>query len=388
VSTPLAIVTVTNDLTTDQRVHRTCITLEKAGYKVLLTGRRLRHSLTLAPRSYETNRLRLIFDKGPLFYAEYNIRLFFFLISTPFSLVVSNDLDTLPACYLAYRSRSFFQRFRSIGENPANLKTGTRHLHDCHEYFRGVPELVHRKFVTRIWKLAEDLIFPKLNMVMAVNESVARLYHSEYGNTIHVVRNVPLRRTFHKNESPSPISLKQGQKMVIYQGAVNIGRGIEEAIIAMKHVTTDTLLVIAGTGDIFEEVKELAMKEAVSDKVLFTGQIPFANLADYTRLASIGLSIEKDISINYHYCLPNKFMDYIQSHVPVLVSPFPEMEQIVRRYEIGEFLISHDPHILAGQIDAMLNNSDLLQKYKSNLVRAAAELCWENEEQKLLQLVQ
>jgi glycosyltransferase involved in cell wall biosynthesis len=384
---PLAIVAVTNDLTTDQRAHRTCLSLGKAGYRVILTGRRQRTSLSLSPRNYQTNRIRLLFERGFLFYAEYNIRLFFYLITSPFSLVVTNDLDTLPAGYCAYRFRQFLVNFKSVFIKKERFNRPLQHLHDCHEYFRGVPELVGRSFVLRMWKLLEDWIFPKLTLVVAVNESVAALYHTEYGRQITVVRNVPLRIPFQTNDTSPPIVLKPGQHIIIYQGAVNIGRGVEEAILAMKYLATDAVLVIAGTGDIIREVQELAIKEGVADKVCFTGQIPFAELTRFTRLASVGLSIEKDISINYHYCLPNKFMDYIQSHVPVLVSALPEMKRIVDHYNIGEFLISHDPPMLANQLDAMLNDKEKLKRFKGNLALAADELCWENEEPELLKLL-
>ena len=44
---PRAIVTVTNDLGTDNRVHRTCTVLQELGYAVLLVGRALPGSLPL-----------------------------------------------------------------------------------------------------------------------------------------------------------------------------------------------------------------------------------------------------------------------------------------------------------------------------------------------------
>jgi hypothetical protein len=114
------------------------------------------------------------------------------------------------------------------------------------------------------------------------------------------------------------------------------------------------------------------------------GQVPFQDLQTYTLMADLGLSIEKDVSINYHYCLPNKFLDYIQANVPVLVSPFPEMKAIVDQYHIGEFIQSHEPVILAGQMDALLNNPEKLANYRHNLLQAAEDLCWENEEKHLL----
>ncbi|MEI7896002.1 MAG: glycosyltransferase [bacterium] len=375
---PLAIVSVTNDLTTDQRVDRTCLALVKQGYEVLLVGRRMRLSKSLAPRSYRMHRMRLLFDKGALFYAEYNIRLFFFLLVNKFDLIVSNDLDTLPANYLANRIKHLFSR---------NPKPTIRHLHDCHEYFRGVPELNGRNMVTRVWKWIEDLVFPKLKHVIAVNQSIADIYSKEYGNKIEVVRNVPFRKPLTGAGDKASLGVKENQKIILYQGAVNVDRGLEEAVAAMKYVKTDAVLIIAGIGDNFESLKKSSMDQAVEESVRFLGQVPFLELHALTLLADLGLSIEKDVSINYHYCLPNKFLDYIQANVPVLVSPFPEMKAIVDKYGIGEYIENHDPEKLASHLDSMLNNPENTARYKENLLKAADELCWEREEGRLLGVV-
>ena len=373
-SSKTAIVSVTNDLTTDQRVDRTCNTLVKAGYEVVLVGRRVRNSKVLSPRSYRTHRLRLLFDKGILFYAEYNISLFFFLLFRPYDLLVSNDLDTLPACCMA-----------NLVKHPFTRRP---HLHDCHEYFRGVPELVGRKRVTKAWKWLEDRFFPHLRNVVAVNRSVADLYSAEYGNTIAVVRNVPYRKTMEGAFDKTKLNIGRQQKVILYQGAVNVDRGLEEAILAMKYLETDAVLVIAGIGDISVALAALAASNGLTEKVCFTGQIPFGELHSYTLMADLGLSIEKDVSINYHFCLPNKFVDYIQANVPVLVSPLPEMKLIVDRYRIGEFIENHDPATLAAKMDSMLGNAANLALYKQNLAVAAAELCWENEEIILIKTIE
>jgi len=379
-----AIVSVTNDLTTDQRVDRTCHALVKAGYNVLLVGRRLRESRTLVPRSYGMHRMRLLFDKGPLFYAEYNLILFFFLLTHRFDLLVSNDLDTLPANCLASRVKHPFGYRRSSGTDG---KRPIRHLHDCHEYFRGVPELVGRKTVTRAWKWLEDRFFPQLSCVVAVNNSVAALYSAEYGNLIEVIRNVPFRKPLSGPGDKASLNIRDGQKIILYQGAVNVDRGLEEAILAMKYLVTDAVLVIAGVGDITAKLNSLTREAGLTEKVRFLGQVPFQELSGYTLMADLGLSIEKDVSINYHFCLPNKFLDYIQANVPVLVSPFPEMKAIVDEYRIGEFIENHDPAMLAATIDSMLGNPEKMAIYKANLLKAAEELCWENEEPKLLKLL-
>jgi glycosyltransferase involved in cell wall biosynthesis len=379
-----AIVCVTNDLTTDQRVDRTCQTLISLGYPVLLVGRRRKHSRSLLPRAYRMDRLRMIFEKGPGFYAEYNIRLFLYLLFRRASIIVSNDLDTLPACFLACRIKNL--ALPSLPSKKRGLGVG--HIHDCHEYFRGVPELVGRERVRRIWKWFEDSIFPSLPMVIAVNESVARLYHQEYGNEITVIRNVPFRKAPVKPWPKQKSGIREDQKVILYQGAVNLDRGLEEAILSMKFLRSDAVLFIAGTGDLFHRLQELVEQQGLTGKVVFTGEIPFQELHPVTCMATIGLSIEKDSGINYPAALPNKFFDYIQARVPVLVSPFHEMKSIIDRYKIGEIIGNHNPEHLAEKIDGMLMDEELLALYRQNLAAAAAEFCWENEAPKLKAMIQ
>jgi glycosyltransferase involved in cell wall biosynthesis len=367
-----AIVSVTSDLVTDQRVDRTCRTLVKMGYEVMLVGRRKIKSLPVTSRGYQTRRMVLLFEKGPLFYAEFNIRLFLLLLTNRADLLVSNDLDTLPANYFAQKWLRWF----------GNGK-GTKLVHDCHEYYRGVPELVGRKRVIAIWKWLEDITFPHIEKIYAVNGSIAGIYEKEYGKTIGVIRNVPDRKWPSAAIDRSRLGIGPEQKVILYQGAVNVDRGLEEAIDAMEFMNQDAVFLILGTGDLFDELKEKVTKKGMEKRVILAGAIPLESLHSYTLLGDIGLSIEKNVCINYYYALPNKFMDYIQAHVPVLVSPFPEMKAIVEKYRIGTFIGSHDPRELAASIGRILGDREQLTEYRKNMSVAAAELCWENEEEKL-----
>jgi glycosyltransferase involved in cell wall biosynthesis len=340
------------------------------GYDVLLVGRKLPYSVPLKPREYRTKRMTLIFRKGPAFYAEYNIRLFLFLLFRKASLILSNDLDTLLGARLAAVIRRIPQ------------------VHDCHEYYRGVPELNGRTGTIRAWKCIEDHIFPKLRCILAVNRSVADLYSNEYKKEITVIRNVPVTKPERIPKDRTSLGIPPDAKIILYQGAVNIDRGIEEAIEAMKLVNSKAILLILGTGDIFGKLQELVKSEGLSEKVILAGAIPLEELHSYTCLADIGLSIEKNVSINYYLSLPNKFLDYIQARVPVLVSPFPEMKTIVEKYDIGEMIERHDADYLAGKIDAMLNDPEKISVYKKNLDAAARDLCWENEEAALMRILE
>ncbi len=136
------IVSVTNDLTTDQRVAKVCDTLTKMGFSVLLIGRKLKNSENIN-RNYKIVRFRLLFNKGFLFYAEYNLRLFFKLLFLKKDVLLSNDLDTLLPNYLIHK---IFK---------------TKLVYDSHELFTEVPELTNRPFVQKFWLTIEKNIFTK-----------------------------------------------------------------------------------------------------------------------------------------------------------------------------------------------------------------------------------
>ena len=46
------LISVTSDLSTDQRVNRTATTLKEAGYRVLVIGRSLKTSTGVSPKRY------------------------------------------------------------------------------------------------------------------------------------------------------------------------------------------------------------------------------------------------------------------------------------------------------------------------------------------------
>lgn len=355
------IVSVTNDLVTDNRVHKVCASLAAFGFEILLIGRKFSFSEKVS-RSYSTRRFRLMFNKGPFFYAEYNIRLFFFLLFSRADIFLSNDLDTLPANYWA----SKFRRKKSV--------------YDSHEYFTEVPELIGRSGTQKIWKRIEKRLVPRIKNAYTVCDSLANIYSEKYHVPFKVIRNVPLRNQ--ENVSKDEVELPNDKKIILYQGSLNIGRGLEQVISAMKFIENAVFLII-GEGDISELLKVLAEKEGVAQKVIFIGRIPVEKLTLYTKCAHLGISLEENRGLNYYYSLPNKIFDYIQSGVPVLASGFPEIKKIIETYKVGKCTLERDPVKLSEIIKEMLFDDKLHVEWLKNLQKAAIDLCWEKEEKTL-----
>ncbi|MBU2651477.1 MAG: glycosyltransferase [Bacteroidetes bacterium] len=363
-----AVLSVINDLVTDQRLDRICTTLTGMGFEVMLVGRRKKGSLPLQPRDYRMHRMKLLFSKGALFYAEYNIRLFLYLLFHRADILVSNDLDTLPANYLASR----------IKRKPL--------IHDSHEYFTETPELVNRKRVQSIWKWFERQIFPKLKTVYTVNESIAGLYEQEYGIRPHVIRNIPASGKVQPKLSRAELGLPDDKNIILLQGAgINIQRGAEEMVEAMTYME-DSIFLIVGDGDVLPVLKSMVRDLSLEEKVKFIPRQPLEKVRQYTILADIGISLDKDTNINYRFSLPNKLFDYIHAGLPILASPLVEVKKIIKKYDIGMTIQNHDPRHIADCLLNMLSDRQRMAIWKENLTFAAKELCWEKEENKLKQI--
>lgn len=363
------IVSVTNDLATDQRVARSCSVLRNMGWEVMLVGRVLPNSLPIN-RDYRCVRFKLLFNRGALFYAVYNIRLFFFLLFTRCDLFFSNDLDTLLPNFMISK----------LKRKPL--------VYDSHEYFTEVPEIQGRPFVKKTWKWIEECCLSRLKSMITVNESIAKLFRDKYHIHVTVVRNVPAKIVHSKTVSKAELGLPEDKKIVILQGAgINVHRGAEEAVEAMKWVD-NAILLIVGSGDVVPQLKKYVMVNELSNKVWFVGKVPADQLRKYTSVADIGLSLDKPLNINYEFSLPNKLFDYIQAGIAVLASDLVEVASIVKQYKVGEVLEEHKAQVIANHIQQMLSNTELLEKYKQNSKTTAEILCWDNEKEKLESLLE
>lgn len=352
------IISVTNDYSADQRIQRMALWLHELGFEVCVVGRKLPDSLPLDEYPYKVVRMNLFFKKGKYFYLEYNIRLFFYLLFHSADIFTSNDLDTLLPNYLI-----------------SKLK-GVELIYDSHEYFTEVPELVNRPNTRKIWLALEEWIFPKLKKALTVNEMIADIYAQKYKVPVISVRNMPLRKTVSADSS-----WKNKSKIVLYQGSINMGRGVDLIIDAMKFLP-DYQFWVVGRGDELEMLKKKAENQP---NVIFKGFVKPKDLHAITTQAMLGLGVEHGIGASYLLGSANKIYDYIQANIPILLSDFPEHRKVIENYGVGE-LFANDkrtPEHLAECIRAICENEGKYQTFVENTRKAADILCWENEREKL-----
>ncbi len=337
-------------------MQRICSTLADAGYDINLIGVRSGSSLPLSNKNYKQTRLRVWFNKGKLFYAEYNIRLFFFLLFKKADCICAIDLDTILPCY--YISK---------------LK-GVIKVYDAHEYFSQLDEVVSRPAIYRFWHGIEKRMIPKFKNGYTVCESLAEEFKKNYGADYKVIRNVPLL-----NEISTPINQEQ---VVIYQGAVNRGRGLENLILAMTAVNTS--LWVCGNGNFMEEIKAVVEKNNLSGKIVFFGMLEPAELKKKTAQAYIAINPFERTGLNQYLSLSNKFFDYIHAEIPQVTMNYPEYRRINDQSRIAELIDDLDPATISIAINKLLQDKDLYLQLKQNCLKAKQELNWQKEKTKLI----
>lgn len=358
------IVSVINDLNTDQRVHKMCMFMHNQGYNVLLVGRQMRKSLPMENRVYSTRRMRLLFEKGALFYAEFNFRLFWFLVFRRAHVFVANDLDTLLPNVLVSKWKN------------------KQLIYDAHELFTEVPELIHRPRIQKIWKRIERFCMRRVKFAITVNSSIKERYEEEYQVPFKVVRNVSPKFESTNVKSKKELDLPEKPILIMQGAGLNVDRGVDLIVRAMQFVQNGVLAIV-GDGDVIPEMKELVKQLKLEEKVLFFGKRPYSELMQYTSNANLGLSFDQPTNPNYKFSLPNKIFDYIHTSTPILCSDVVEVKSIVEKYEIGEVIFNFEPQALATQIDNILINEGLLDSWRRNCKKAAELEHWEKEVQQL-----
>ena len=360
--TPKIIISVSNDLSCDQRVDKVCNSLVNMGFDVLLVGVKRRNPSPLSKRKYKMFRFNTIFKEGMFFFVELNVRLFFYLLFKKCNILVANDLDTLLPNVLISRLKR------------------KELVYDSHEYFTEVAELVARPKKQAIWKSVERYCFPKLKYIFTVSESIADIYKKEYGKEVKVVRNIPLQREYAVQKTKKELDLPEDKFILLVQGTgINIHRGAEELVEAMQYIDNAVLFIIGG-GNVINLLKEMAKTLSLNDKIRFIPRMPFEQLYNYTVHADLGFALDKDIGINHRFALPNKLFDFIRAEVPIVVSNLVEIKKIVEHYHIGIVIENHQPETIAQSVNSLLANKELYQQLKKNTAIASKELCWENEE--------
>ena len=234
----------------------------------------------------------------------------------------------------------------------------------------------------KLAKFMEKRLIKKCDIIFVVSENIADWYENEYNiKRPVVVKNAPrlidTKKTNHFREN---LSIKEDSIIVLYQGGLSKGRGIDLLLECFKKRDDDKVVIVfMGYGQLEEEIKNVS-KERIN--IFFHPAVSPEIVLEYTASADIGISFIENICLSYYYCLPNKLFEYAMVGLPVIVSNMKEMKELVEKYNMGIVVVDNKLESINNAIDKILQSD--IKQMKQNSRRCAEENSWAEQEKKMI----
>ena len=244
-------------------------------------------------------------------------------------VVHAHDYTALPI------AGAIVEKLRSAGK-PAAL------VYDAHEYVPGVAHLT--KPMAALYTKIERQYSKKAAAVLSVSDPMNDLLLEQLQIQTRptIVANDPLV----DGQEPSARNLRADigvaadVPLMVYSGAVAPQRGIQTALAALHDLPGVHLALIANPKN--KSVQDLvASAPDLSDRFHVVPYVPNSELVSYLSTADIGL-IPILHRLNHEISLITKFGEYMQAHLPIIVSDVKTMSAEVIRLGNGEVFIAED----------------------------------------------
>jgi len=295
-----------------------------------------------------------------------HLRLLVAMVRMRPDVVHAHDVNTLPTAWAAARLAR------------ARLVYDAHEISTSREGYEGF-----RRFVGGV----ERFMFPRVDGAITTTDRRAAFFARAYGVDRPVVlQNRPRQQEIaNSNRIREELGLDAAYPVVLYQGGLQSGRGLDRIVSAAERVP-DALFVFIGGGRLADELETQVERLGLTDRVRFIPTVPLEQLPEYTASADIGVQALENTCLNHVTTDSNKLFEYIAAGLPVVASNFPEIRKIIQTHEVGLLVPSDDTDALAEAIGRLVNDQSLRGRLAANASRAASELNWEEQEHKLVGL--
>lgn len=279
----------------------------------------------------------------------------------------ANDLNTLPQAIVCSKLRL----------KPKPL------IYDSHEV-----QSDRTGYNPKTIKRIESFMLKFVDQMIVENHTRAKYNEDIYGFYPKTLYNYSEK--YNIEEKPQinlhkKIGINEDEKILLYQGGLQQGRGLELLIEAMDEIKEGHLLFIGG-GKLTQPLKEQAEASKQAYRIHFLDKVPFQELPSYTREAYLGFQVLQNICFNHYSASSNKLFEYMMAHVPVISCDFPEIKKVVEETNTGLVVDSHNATEIANAVNQLVKDTSLRNQLSENTKQAKEIYNWNNEKSKLLEV--
>lgn len=280
-------------------------------------------------------------------------------------LIHANDLDTL------------------LAGTILRWRHSARLLYDAHELY---PEMVGgvSPLYAGIWRLLEHRLIRRADAVITVDASLAVELQRRHRlpRRPSIVMNCPPLEP-----APAATGEADDRLLVLYQGALLAGRGLEQLLELVPHLDLRAVLCLRGSGPLLPTLRDLARHLGIEARVRFLDPVPPDQLVSRLGGFTIGLIPYLPSTLNIYLSAPNKLFEYLMGGLPVVASDLPEILAIHNRYGFGTLYSLRDPAALVPALNALIADPARMRQCREAALRAARdEFNWAAQERTLLAL--
>ncbi len=304
---------------------------------------------------------------------------------------IKTVIDQKADVYHGHDVSGFIHAYIGARKNKAKI------VYDSHELHSQLTYLKHSRF-PRLRKKVENFIerflIKRVDKVIVVSESIADYMEKNFSIPRPLIlMNCPLSSHFKDTPTVSGEDIKriealkrQGKKILLIQGRITPERGFEEFIEAIRLLGDDIIGLIVGGGPLQKPLEQQVQADkTLAKKIIFTGQIPFDQLLNYTRLADVGFIMTQNTCLNSYFSLPNKLFEYMLVGIPIVASNLLEIRNILEKYNIGIVVNERDPVDIADKMTEFLADATNYRTMGKNALRISREkFIWEKQAIKLV----
>ena len=265
---------------------------------------------------------------------------------------------------------------------------GAKLVYDAHELF---PDMANRwvRLKRKSWLRLEAKLLPRADLSITVNELIAAEMARRHNVTPPLVLlNCPdpppeFDPTAQYDLIRERITLPAESKIVLYQGWMSEGRGLENLVRAARLLVGGAAVVFMGYGEYEQALKSMASAEP-EGRVHFLPAVPQNELLAYCASADVGVIPYQAVDLNNYYTSPNKLFDFIQAALPIVANDLPYLRKVIVGHDLGVVSNLNTPESYAQAINQVLTLPDNAAQIRSNLRKIAPNYTWQAQAEKLI----
>lgn len=283
-----------------------------------------------------------------------------------FDIYHANDLNTLPQAYF----QSKILRSRKL-------------IYDSHEV-----QTSRTGYNSKLYYYLEKFFMRNVDTCIHENRTRAKYTKYLYDREVEYLYNYPSsydKKDYPKGKVCSMLGLPSDTPILLYQGGIQEGRGLETIVLASQYIHQGVVVFI-GDGKEKVKLKRLVKELNVSDRVKFIDKVPCETLREYTVDAFLGFQVLENVCFNHYSAASNKLFEYIMAEIPVIASDFPELARVIKTNDVGLLVQPGDAKRLAQSINHLINDNKLYKKCIESCRKAKKKYNWEQEKLRFLKI--